>query len=217
MITKMKIINIRKKNKRTTNCIISLLDTNNNSIELELSMDLVVSEQLGNDKEISKELLNKLIEKQRIIDAKQTAFNYVSFRKRSTKQVIDKLKQNNFTDNEINITIECLANNGLLNDKIFAKTLIKDILLTKKVGRNKIFNLLYEKGINKDIISTTLAEYFPNDTLETAIIVAERKYNLIKNKSPEKIKPSLFNHLVSKGFSSDEAKKAMDIVFNKYF
>ena len=212
----MKIINVRQKNKRNTNCIVSVSDADN-SLELELSMDLVVRERLSKNNEISKELLDKLIAEQRIIDAKQIAFNYISYRMRSTKQVVSKLKQNDFADTEINAAIEYLQDNSLLDDAVFAKNYVKDILLTKKIGRNKVFNLLCEKGIAKSIINAILSEHFPADTLETAVIVAERKYNLIKHKSQEKIKQSLFNHLVSKGFSFDESKEASGIVFNKHY
>jgi regulatory protein len=211
----VKIVNVKQKNRRTTKCIISLIDDVGNNMELELSMDLVVREQLNKNMEINDMLYEQLISEQRSIDAKQIAFNYISYKKRTKKQVIDKLKQKGFTENEVNLTIEYLDNNNLLDDEKYEKSFVKDILLTKKIGKNKVFNILYEKGVDREIIVNTLNKYFPNDSLETAIIVAERKYNLIKNKPIEKIKQSLFNHLLLKGFSFEEAKETINIVITK--
>ena len=212
----MKIISIRQKNKRTTNCIITLITDNTELIELNLSMDLIVNERLSKDMKIDDVLYEKLISEQRIIDAKQIAFNYVSYRKRSEKQIISNLKQKGFTDKEINSVLVFLNENKLLDDEMFAKSFVKDILLTKKIGRNKIFNMLYEKGVNKEIIVNVLNEYLHKDSLESAVIVAERKYNLMKNKPIEKTKQQLFNHLAAKGFTIDETKEAIDIILTKY-
>ena len=211
----MKIINVKQKNQRTTNCIITFKDELN-ILELELSMDLVVRERLSANTEISNALYEQLVVEQKNINAKQKAFNYVSYRKKTKKQVIDKLKQNDFTDEEINSAINYLITNDLLDDEVYAKCFVKDILLTKKNGKNKVFNMLYERGVDKEIIIKVLEEHFPKDTLETAIIVAERKYKLIKNKTNEKIKQSLFNHLVLKGFSFDESQKAINIVLSEH-
>jgi regulatory protein len=212
----MKIISVKQKNKQTNNCIVTMLDEKGESVELELSMDLVVREQLSRNMEISDELRNKLISEQRIINAKQVAFSYISARKRTINQVINKLKEKNFAIAEINFAVKYLCENNLLDDEIFAKSFVKDTMLTRKIGRNKIFNMLYEKGISKEIIVNTLNKYFLDNSLETAVAVAERKYNLLKNKQIEKIKQSLFNHLISKGFSFEEAKEAINIVLAKH-
>jgi len=193
----MKIINVKQKNKQKTNCIISLVNVTNEIENIELNIDIVVREQLKKNMNISEEMLNKLILEQQIINAKQIAFNYVSYKKRTKKQVIDKLKQMNFKNEEINLAIENLINNKLLDDEIYAKCFIKDIMLTKKIGKNKIFDMLYIKGIDKEIITSVLNDFFIDDTLDTAIIVAERKLKSIKNKPIEKIKQSLFNHLIT--------------------
>ena len=212
----MKIISVKQKNRRTTNCIVSVIDDKGESIEFELAMDLVLKERLSKGMEISNDLQNKLIAEQRIIEAKQIAFNFISARKRTQKQVINKLKEKNFTNTEINFAIKYLSDNNLLDDEMFAKSFVKDIMLTKKNGRKKVFNMLYEKGVDKEIIVDVLNKYFPDNSLESAIIVAERKYNLLKNKPIEKIKQSLFSHLISKGFSFYETKEAINVIIKKY-
>mgnify|MGYP001024004460 FL=1 len=56
------------------------------------SMDIVLKYKLSKGFDIDDELLNELIKEQRIIEVKQSAYNYASYKPRKTQQVIKKLK-----------------------------------------------------------------------------------------------------------------------------
>ena len=213
----MKIIAIQKCKYKTDSYTITIVNDANEPIELLLSMDIILAEQLNINTNISDEQFNKIKSKQRLIDIKRLAYDYVSRRKRTIKQVKDKLKENNYNEHEIAKAISFLKEFNLLDDVAFAKSYIKDTLLTKKYGKNKLLLLLLKNGINKEIATEVIEEYYSKEYSENIIQqLANKKYQQLikKHNDPQKIKHSLFNHIISKGFSFEEAKtiiKEIDI------
>ncbi|MDR0926830.1 MAG: recombination regulator RecX [Ignavibacteria bacterium] len=211
----MLIVSIKQKNRVNTNCIVTILDGDNEKAQLEISMDLVVKYKLGKDVDIQGDTLQHLLDEQRIIDVKQTAFNYASYSPRSRKQIIDKLTNKGFYEDEIEIALDFLIEFKLIDDALFAKKYIANTLLTKKVGKLRIINDLRNKGVAQEIAKIAADAYFNDDlSIEMALVVAEKKLKTLQNKPIQKQKNSVYNHLISKGFSFDDAKKVLAQVFN---
>jgi regulatory protein len=217
----MKIINIKQKNKNNTNCIVSFIDNSvadSTAFNMELSMDIVMREKLIKDVILDNENFERIQKEQRIIDAKQTAYNFASYTMRTKKQIINKLLMQNFTEEEIQHAIKFLTEFNLIDDELFAKKYTNDILIKKKVGKFKILNLLIAKGIDKNIAESTIKNYYPEEnSFENLIEIANKKLRSlqVKNKTPEKIKASLFNHIIAKGFTNEEAKKIIKIILSE--
>jgi len=208
------INNIKQKSKNNTNCIVRLIDDENEEIEIEISLDLVLKFQLKKNEIISDEIFEKIINEQKLIDAKQTAFNYASYAPRTKKQITEKLKSKKFSTVEIEQALIFLENFDLINDEKFAEFFIKNYFLKKKVGKLKIKNDLINKGISKEIATEAISKFFPNEkAIEFAMTVADKKMRLLKKQPQEKQKQSLYNHLINKGFTFDEIKNVMSEIF----
>lgn len=213
----MKVLNIKRRNNKNTNCQV-LFESDEGSItEVELSMDILLKENLNKGTFLNNAVLEKILQEQRIINVKQAAYNYASYCMRTRKQIIQKLSLLGFADNEINCAINFLLEFNLIDDKLFAQKYIKDILLKKKVGKNKIINSLLTKGIDKETVAIAIKEYYPEEeSNDMAVTIAEKKLRYIKFKSIEKTKASLYNHLISKGFDFEDAKNAVDITTKNF-
>jgi len=193
---------IKKKNK--SSCIIHI----NNVNFIELSLDIILKYQLGKGTILDKSLEEKIIREQRIIDLKQAAYNFASYKPRTCKQIRNKLKQKGFIDNEIVIAIEFLNEFNLLDDEKYAITFAKEYIKRKPCGKPKIINELMNRGISKELSEKAAAEAATEDEIyELAKAAGEKKLRSIQYKSKEKQKQSLISYLQRQGFNWDTIKQ----------
>lgn len=186
--------------KRKQNCVIKL----NDGKSLILSLDLVVKYGLAKGVEIDENLLNEISNKQRFIDAKQTAMNYIAFKPRTEKQVCLKLKDKGFNLVDTANSILFLKEFGYINDENYAISYLKDYLLRKPAGRLKLKFELNSRGINKDLAEKIINEHYPDENkLELAMASCRKKLKIIANKPNDKKKQLLYSHLQRNGFDYD--------------
>lgn len=213
-----KLITQIKKNKHNTNCQLIVCDTEDAGAEIhiEFSMDLVLEYQLSKNKLISYEEFEMIVCKQRLIDSKRTAYNFATKFPKTKQQVVDKLAASGFHTAEIDCAVSFLENFNLLDDVEYSRKFISTYLLTKKVGKLRIRNELIKRGISKEIADEAISSFFPADkSINLAFSVAEKKLSTVSKKPLEKQKQSVYNHLLSKGFSFEEAKNTINKLFDK--
>lgn len=205
----MKIKAVFKKKRTAKFCLVT-----ENEDFFDISEDLIVQYSIRRGRELSEELFAEIKKKQRIIDVKQAAYNYASYKPRSIRQVEDKLKLMKFDSEEISIAKNFLIDFDLLDDEKFAASYIESYLKRKSVGSSKIYQELLKKGINKDTAKNALAEHFPEDNKkELAIEAAEKKMRMLRSKPPEKQKNSLIAYLQRQGFDWNTIRETIQ----KYF
>ncbi|MCX7908436.1 MAG: recombination regulator RecX [Ignavibacteria bacterium] len=195
------------------------INKNNNSSIIELdtgqkyviSIDLVVRNKLNKGTKIEKSLLEKILEEQRIIDAKNIALNLISYRARTSFQIEEKLQQKGYTKQEIQKVIQFLKEFSYLDDKSFVRNYINFALGQKKRSRAQIIQELYRKGISKEDAEEVFKEIeIENKELENAYFLGLKKYKqLSKQNKPNPIN-RLAQYLYTKGFAWDVIQKACD-------
>jgi regulatory protein len=135
------------------------------------------------------------------------AMRFRSFRPRSSREMIDHLVRKGFDRPLIDRTMEYLSSINLLNDEEFARMLCRDRLLLRPVGKEAMKNVLYKKGIAKDIIARVIDEFFtPEQEVELARRDAERKLKRLTSLPPETVKRRLFEHLMRRGYDSSVSR-----------
>ncbi len=193
---------VQKKNK--SSCVIYV---NNNNF-IELSLDIVIKYRLSKGMILDKTLEKNISSEQRIIEVKRTAYNYASYKPRTSKQIRNKLKQKGFADNEIEIAIVFLDEFNLLDDQKYAFTFAKEYIKRKPCGKSKIIHELINRGINKELSEKAAAEAVPEEEIyELAKAAGEKKLRSIQYKSKEKQKQSLISYLHRQGFNWDTIKQ----------
>ena len=180
----------------------------------ECSSDIVLKFKLGNGSKIDEENLQIVKKEQNIIEAKQTSYNFASFKPRTAYQVKINLKDKGFADDEIEPAISFLENFGLLNDLDFAQKFIKDLMKFKPAGRPKILFELTKRGIDKQIAEETVDTFFDGeDKLEAAEKALVKKLRTSSFKPAEKQKNAVISYLQRQGFEWDVIKA----LIKKYF
>lgn len=149
------------------------------------------------------------------------ALRLLSFRPRSTKEISNKLKKfcakRNFPDKYVDQVIEELKQQKFLDDREFVRWWIEQRQQHRPKGAKAIKLELLQKGIDKEIISST-AEGMRNDSIneyDLAMKVVNKKLNLFKNLSREKFKIKVRDLLLRRGFDWDTIHKVIDSLTKK--
>lgn len=185
-----------------------LFDSND---ALNISAELVVKFNLKRGVVIDQTLYTQICHEQEILQAKNEAIRYISYRPKTIWEVENKLYSLKFRPEAIAKTINFLIEFGYLDDEKFAVKYINEKIKLKKSSFKKLERELLRKGIKKDILENVFLQFERSDIEKiNALQHARRKYCSIKYKSEfERIQKTI-NYLIQKGFSFDLAKEAVD-------
>ena len=159
-------------------------------------------------------ILNKLLLKR----AKDKALKYLGYKMRSKKQVINKLKEDEYPEDIIFKVVNILEKYNYINDEDFAKAYIKDKLNLKGYGIFKIKYDLKMLGIDEEIFKYYLYDTeFINEQEKAKILLMKK----LKNKKniedvDYKEKQKLYAYLSRRGFSYDSINKAIISILEDY-
>jgi regulatory protein len=134
---------------------------------------------------------------------KKTALKFRSYRPRSRKEISEYLQKKGFEESDIAIGITFLSDNNLINDEEFARMLCRDRLMLKPIGRSSMRQLLYKKGIDRNLTERILDEQYTSESEKAlALKEAERKFKRVSSLPPLTQKKRIFEHLVRRGYDS---------------
>lgn len=144
--------------------------------------------------------------------AHQAAVNFISYRPRSSKEVIDKLTRKGFTQDLARQVVEQLRDLKLLDDLEFARMFVRDKLRGKPMGKALVRRKLLEKGVSFQMTERVLKEYITDENeQEAAKLLATRKlkmsYSRFSGLDPVARQKRLADYLLNRGFSSEVAYK----------
>lgn len=170
--------------------------------------------------EIDPDKLASLQATEELLNAKRAALRFLSYRLRTVREVRDKLRENEFGDDVISKTTYDLEQTGLLNDKEFARTYIRDTLAIRPSGKYLLKRRLLLLGLDKSLVDEALDESLENESQEIAALEAARKFikkanALQRRKDPLKIRNRLVNFLSRRGFTWDVITKTVKEVLEE--
>ncbi|MGQ9618609.1 MAG: regulatory protein RecX [Candidatus Aminicenantia bacterium] len=139
-------------------------------------------------------------------DPLKIALNYLSYSDRFTKEIIQRLKREEFSKEEVNSTIEKLKTLGLVDDSKVAREYI-NAKVRKGWGPERIRFELTKRGVPEEIIESSLKEIFSEVDEREMIIKAMEKF--LKTRKGKNIFARAKRFLFRKGFSHD---KILDII-----
>jgi regulatory protein len=103
-----------------------------------------------------------------------------------------------------------LSSRNFYDDARFAQAYAHDKSNFGKWGAQKIGMHLRAKGISGQLIQETLALLDDAEALENIKVLAHRKWAAIKAKTPYERKVKLMQHLMRKGFTTDQIQRAIN-------
>lgn len=138
---------------------------------------------------------------------RETAMDYLSRREHATQELFQKLQTKDYEADEISAALARLTEQGLLSDERFTEVFINQ-RINRGSGPLKIRAELRQKGISDDMIGAFLNER-DVQWQESALAARIKKYG---TERPADLKETARQNrfLQSRGFSSEQARYAMD-------
>lgn len=157
--------------------------------------------------EISQEKYDEIMNNVIMTKARESAVRFLGYRARSKKEIREKLREKEYSDDVIEKTIEFLEKYNYVNDKQFAIKYMNDKIKLKGNGVNKIKYELRQKGIDDEILDEVFVDTY-DDELEKAIKLLEKKVKCI-DELDYKAKQKLSTYLNGRGYSYDIIKASI--------
>ena len=127
---------------------------------------------------------------------------------RTEAETIKYLKDNDYSESEIDEAIKYAKEVGYINDIDYINAYVSDHLLINKWGPQKIIFKLKEKGISGEAVNFAL--------MDNEEIIKRNLYAQVEEKAKGlnledfKTKQKVINHLVSRGYDYSSAKNALE-------
>ena len=172
---------------------------------LSLSAAQLIESAIATGDELEARRIVELVELSGYGKMLDRAYNYLSYRPRSSKEVKDYLAKKGCDQPTISKIIAALQDQKLLDDKNFAEIWVSERRQFQLKSRRQLEYELRQKGIEKDVIDASLSE-ISNDDTSTIKELVERKSLINKYGSREK----LIKYLGSKGFSYNDIRAALE-------
>ncbi|MDU1832967.1 MAG: regulatory protein RecX [Finegoldia sp.] len=165
--------------------------------------------KIQNEMIIDEKLYSNLLEISKFSEAFEISLNFLSYKLRTEKEVVTKLKSKNFSYEIIADVLDKLKTLDLIDDVNYAKVFINDKINLTNYSKKRIINDLYLKGIDKRVYQDYLDEVFGyNMEFDKATEAVETKINIWKEKyQGYELKNKIITFLLQKGFNYDVAKQ----------
>lgn len=165
--------------------------------------------KIQNEMIIDEKLYSNLLEISKFSEAFEISLNFLSYKLRTEKEVVTKLKAKNFSYEIIADVLDKLKTLDLIDDVNYAKVFINDKINLTNYSKKRIINDLYLKGIDKRVYQDYLDEVFGyNMEFDKATEAVETKINIWKEKyQGYELKNKIITFLLQKGFNYDVAKQ----------
>jgi regulatory protein len=137
------------------------------------------------------------------------AANFLSYRPRSEREVARKLRDLGASEEEVSETLERLRSLGLVDDREFAATYLRDRDAVRPYGTDRLRQELYRLGVAREVIDEVLSERDPEQDYAQARSLAERD-PLWSRRSEREASAKLFGKLRRRGFGSELIRRVLE-------
>lgn len=165
--------------------------------EIILFEDVILKYDLLLLKDVSLELLDKIISENKFYEAYDMSLNYIEIKMRNKKEIYKYLKKKEYNEDLINKVVDKLTSLKILNDKQYISAYINDKINLSNDGPYKIKKSLLELEFNENDIDNYLNNFSDSIWRDRLIKITNKKKSLMNNKSYymfiTKLKNDLFN------------------------
>jgi|GEM_PF-1324520 len=137
------------------------------------------------------------------------ALHYLSWRARTRNEVIQHLRQKEYTEAEISDALQRLSDYGYVNDEAYMKQVSESILSHPGKGKNSIKGKVRHKGIDEELIHQHLENYDNEVDEEKALLLAQKLVKQSQSLPWRKIQEKIIRQLMSKGFDQEVIQRTL--------
>ncbi|MCD5383796.1 RecX family transcriptional regulator, partial [candidate division WOR-3 bacterium] len=197
----MEITKIKKGKKRYNIYI-------DGEFSIAVSGETLLKMDLYERKEVRDRDLEKIRGFEDRLRAKEYALNLLSYRPRTKRELIRRLRERKFASDIAEDAVSLLEGSGLVNDYDFVRYYLETF--KEKRGAYRLKNELFRLGVDENIIDSVLDE-MPIDEGETARGLID-KWLRVHRTRDEKTKKRLIDYLIRRGISWDTISDLNDYI-----
>lgn len=201
----MKILKYKKMSKGRYKVT---FDTN----EMILYEDVIMNNNLLLKKDISLELLSKIIKENKYYEAYNLGISYIETKMRTEYEIREYLYKKDIDKKLIDEVVGKLKNEGYINEKRYIEAYINDKVNLTSMGPYKIKRELLDLDMDEELIDN----YLNNITYETwknkLTKIIDKRVNLMKSKSLYTIKNKLKSDLYNLGYNSELIEELLESI-----
>lgn len=153
--------------------------------------------------EIDEQMEKDLLFDENLVKCKSYAFDLLTARSHSAKELSKKMKIKGFNDEAINRIVELLEKLGYVKDEKFAKEWVESRMLNRPKGKIALEHELLSKGIDKTTVKRVVGEIDEVEEGKMAWQLAKKRLKNYAGLNKITIKRRLYSYLLRRGFSSE--------------
>ncbi len=182
--------------------------------EINSHIDVLHILNIKKGKPIDKEIIDNVISETKKIQINKTVYNYISYKPRTKREIINKLRSKGYDIMDIDKAIQHFTEIGYINDEQFALDYAKTLERKNKYSILQITEKLMNKGIDKKIITNVIEMNSLNSNeYELAMQLAQKKIKMIKSDESKEMKAKIYRYLAQKKFSPDVIRYVLEDIF----
>jgi regulatory protein len=175
-----------------------------NNSDLILYDDIILKYNLLLTKKIDESKLKIIIAENNSLECYYKALKYLSNKNRSKLEIIKYLNRFNYSQENINETIEKLEKNNYINEDIYLESFINDQINLTNNGPKKIYNKLINLGFKEEQIKNYLDKIDNKVWLDKLEKIIKQKVFSNKKDGENKIKERILYNLINEGFQRED-------------
>ncbi|SDH43138.1 regulatory protein [Alteribacillus persepolensis] len=205
----MKISKITVQKKRKDRYNIFTVENQQEQYAFSVDEDVLVKFQLKKGKELQPDEIERILQADQLRKAVNDAVHYLSYSMRTEQQVIEYLLKKEYTNNVISQAMSKIKDYGYTDDTEFAGAFVRTKMKTTDKGPLLIKEELRRKGVSEEKTEKAMEQFTPEQELEAAQRVVQKKAASKKNESLQAMKQRLLQSLRQKGYSNEAAVQAV--------
>ncbi|MFN1835938.1 regulatory protein RecX [Balneola sp. MJW-20] len=203
-------IQVQKKNKTRFSVFV------NDTFLIGISDSALTRFNIRKGKEITRSLLQSLIDHEEQFAAREYMIGLLSRRDHSRKELYTKSIKKGFESSYLNDILDQLEQKGYINDRSFAEKFVHDKFEFRQWGPYKIRAELAKKGIYGEDADRALNIVLDKeDIVESMFGLISKKKARYLREDPDKRRNKIFDFLRRKGYDSSIILNHLDELLNK--
>jgi len=179
----------------------------NDRFSFALAVELVLRYDLQTGVVIDEARLDALLREDGDSRAYARALHFLGYRTRSAKEITERLKRDEWTDEVIERVIARLIHEKYLNDSHFAEVWVEHRTISRPRGAYMLRQELRQKGVASETIDAALPD--ADQELENAVAAVERKLRTWEKLDERTRRTKALEFLQRRGFTYGVARAAL--------
>jgi regulatory protein len=145
------------------------------------------------------------------VRAKQRALDYLAHKPRTEQEVRRKLERQDLPRPVVDDVVARLYELNYLDDEEYAHDYVRNRFASKKYGPVRLQRELVERGVDRALAETAVADFFADeDPTAAARTHAEKRWSRLDDDDPRRRKQKLYRYLRRRGFTNDTIYPILD-------